>query len=96
MPEVHVCIASDQLLANVIPVLMRKPQRVHLIVSEEKYAKGKALEKFLLKRSIKVETHGNAPDSSLAQILDYAENTALMISENHNLDHIVLNATGGM
>lgn len=33
MPDIHVCLLSDQLLPNLIPILMERPARVYLVRS---------------------------------------------------------------
>ena len=33
--ETHICIVSDRLLPNLIPILMEKPQQIFLITSDE-------------------------------------------------------------
>jgi len=95
MAEVQVCLASDQRLANVIPVLMRRPSVVHVVASDEKRDSAKALERFLVGRGFEVRVHAHAPDFDAERILAYAEDLALALDEAHPDASIVLNATGG-
>lgn len=93
--EVHVCLASDQRLANVIPVLMRRPSVVHVVTSDEKRNGAEELKRFLTDCGVKVEVHENAPDFDTEGILAYAEDLELTLDEASPDANIVLNATGG-
>lgn len=94
MAEVHICLVSDQLLPNIIPILMHRPIAVHLVASNRMRGKAEALERFLTRRGIPVYHHDAAPDANYPAISAYAEQVALTVSETPNI-RIVLNATGG-
>ncbi|MEN8129533.1 MAG: DUF1887 family CARF protein [Pseudomonadota bacterium] len=95
MPEIHVCLASEQLLANVIPALMRRPAVIHLVVSDIMTGKGEELRRFLENKGFQVELHKHAPDADASQILEYAEDLALRLHDQYGSESLVLNATGG-
>lgn len=92
---VHVCLVSDQTLANLIPVLMERPEKVALVVSAEMTARklDTRLKKLIESEGIKVDIYANAPDTGMAAIHEFASKLAerLVTCE---VD-IVLNATGG-
>lgn len=46
----HVCLVSDQLIPDVLPVLKEQPDRVVLLVSDDKREQGKILEKIFRDR----------------------------------------------
>ncbi len=97
MSQVHVCLLSDQLLPNLIPILMERPSRVYLIVSPEiqQSGKDKRMEIILRKKEIDVRLCQHAPSTGFEAIREFATKLAgeLVSAESGNL--IILNVTGG-
>lgn len=95
--KIHVCLVSDQVLANLIPALMERPDRVVLAVSAEMSNRklDTRLKKLLEKEGIAVEVHRNAPDTGLIAIREFALDLAGKIQTAYRGAEIVLNATGG-
>lgn len=95
--NIHVCLVSDQVLANLIPVLMERPDKVVLACSADMARKklDKRLKKLLECESIAVEIHSDAPDAGLTQIQEFALELAGKLEAEHPDANLVLNATGG-
>lgn len=95
--KVHVAIVSDQILANLIPALMDRPDKVLLVVSTDMAARklDKRLARLLEREDIAVERHERAPDVGMRQIHEYASKLCADLVERHADPEIVLNATGG-
>ena len=95
--KVHVAIVSDQTLANLIPVLMARPDMVYLACSDtmESRKLDRRLKTLLEKEGVGVETKYGAPDTALNSIHDYARSLKAEIQRSHPDAEIVLNATGG-
>lgn len=95
--KIHVCLVSDQILANLIPALMERPDKVVLVVSTEMAEKrlDSRLKKLLEDAGIGIELFGNAPDTGLAAITDFAFDLAGKLESAHPAAEITLNATGG-
>lgn len=93
--KVHVCLVSDQVLANLIPVLMERPEKVALAVSSEMATRklDMRLKKLIEDEGIKVDVFANAPDTGMAAIHDFALNLAGKLDTRET--DVVLNATGG-
>lgn len=88
----HVCLVSDQPLPNLIPALMLKPTAVHLVITADKIAEGRRLQRLLEEQGIRVIRHADAPASNLPQINEFA----LKVAEQLEADGpCVLNLTGG-
>jgi Domain of unknown function (DUF1887) len=97
MNHLHIAIVSDQVLANLIPALMDRPDKVILLCSETMQRKGLAtrLSRLLKRSGITIEVRGGAPDSDLASILDFAYTVVEEIERAYPQWSITLNATGG-
>lgn len=97
MSAVHVCLVSDNLLPNLIPILMDRPQRVCLIASEDMIRKGLAqrFQALLNDHGIASTLYENAPATGLAALVGYAAGVAEELRSAHPGQAIVLNATGG-
>ena len=95
--KIHVGIVSDQILPNLIPALMERPDLVCLACSETMAARGipARLARQLKQQAIAVQIHENAPEVGLSMILRYAFEMAEKVQEAHPDAEIVLNATGG-
>jgi hypothetical protein len=95
--KIHIAVVSDQTLANLIPILMERPDKVYLICSETMRERG--LEARLMKacerEKISVETKAGAPSAGLESIHKYALSLADEIRRKHPNAEVVFNATGG-
>ncbi|MDP2823517.1 MAG: DUF1887 family CARF protein [Sulfuritalea sp.] len=95
--KIHVCLVSDQILANLIPALMERPDKVALACSAKMSDKkiDSRLKKLLEREGIAVDLYGDAPDTDLSTIQEFAFELADKIEKGHPGAEIVLNATGG-
>jgi hypothetical protein len=95
--KIHVAIVSDQTLANLIPILMDRPDKVYLACSETMKSRGLdgRIERLLRQEGVSVETKCDAPNAGLGAIRAYADSLAAGIRQAHPDAEIVLNATGG-
>ena len=95
--KIHVCLVSDQILANLIPALMERPDRVVLVASAEMKRRGldQRLAQALSGYGIPTDTVDDAPDASLNAIRSYAEALREALSESASSAIVTLNATGG-
>lgn len=96
--NIHICIISKQLLANIIPILMNKPNKVIALYSEKFKHEAQTLKEILEKQSIKTHTIGNLPDKFFQDIRNFIDNIKNELeeykSEKYEYD-ITLNITGG-
>ncbi len=95
--KIHLAIVSDQILANLIPALMDRPDKVLLVVSADmaKRKLDKRLARLLEREGIAVERHENAPDVGMPEIHEYATKLRDELVEQYADAELVLNATGG-
>lgn len=95
--KIHICLISDQLLANFLPIKLERPDKVFIISTQytEKRGLSERFEKLLALLNIPVQRAKSlAPDDNFSQLHEYFisvydEITAL------NADNITLNLTGG-
>jgi hypothetical protein len=92
---VHVCLISDNLLPNLIPILMDKPACVYLVVSADMQPKSQRFKVLLTDRQIATQIYPDAPSTGLAGLLEYARRVGKEIQTTAGKRPIVLNATGG-
>lgn len=95
--KIHIALVSAQILPNLIPILMERPDRVLLMVTPEMAARrlDRRLEKLLKEQGIGVELCLDVPDAGLREIKAYADTLADRLIEEQADAEIVLNATGG-
>ena len=95
--KIHIAIVSEQILANLIPTLMDRPDKVLLVISAEMASRklDKRLARLLERDGVAIERHENAPDVGMRQIHEYATKLRDSLVERHADAEIVLNATGG-
>lgn len=95
--KIHVCLVSDQTLANLIPALMERPDRIVLVATAEMKRRNQDihLREILATHGLAAESVEDAPDVSLVRIRRYAEALAQALREAHGKAGITLNATGG-
>lgn len=94
---IHVAIVSEQILANLIPILMEKPGIVYLVTSEEMHRRrlDQRLKKLIEKEGIHAVIVGDTPDVGLSSIHEFALALIARIQSEHPDAELVLNATGG-
>lgn len=92
---IHVCLISDQLLPNLIPVLQDRPAHVCLVVNLRMTEQAERLSAILRMHDIPSLVRRDAPDSGLPRIHRYAEAVLATIDNTLPNHRIVLNATGG-
>ena len=95
--KIHICLVSQQLLANYIPVLFDKPEMVCLIstVSMEKNGMKARFISMLDRLDIQYTTYDNMPSTDMQSIYEYALETSESIQEKHPNAELILNITGG-
>lgn len=95
--RIQIAIVSDQILANLIPALMERPEVVVLVASQEMAARGldRRLDRLLGEAGIGVEVRGKAPAVGLAAIQDFALGLLEELNDRWPGAELVLNATGG-
>ena len=95
--KIHIVLVSDQILANLTPILMERPDLVLLVVTPTMAARrvDRPLKKLLEEQGIGTRVCADAPDVGLREIQGYAARLADQIIEEHADADIALNATGG-
>lgn len=95
--NIHICLVSAQLLANYIPVVMHKPDQVHLVSSDHVVQQGLTarFEKMLQQQGFTVVSHTGMPDTDMQKIRAYAEALGQKIEREIPNATITLNITGG-
>jgi len=95
--KLHVILASDQVLQNLIPVLMERPQRVCLVVTTALACRGadQRLRRLLRQADAELIRCTDAPDAGFADIRAYAHQVVEQVITAGADAEIVLNATGG-
>ena len=94
---IHICLLSDQLLPNLIPILMERPARVYLVATAEMAARGrdKRMQRLLRREGIDIRIRNRAPSIRIEEIRRFAEKMSRELKMNEADGTIVLNATGG-
>lgn len=94
--KIHIAMVSEQTLANLIPALMDRPDKLVLVCTEGMAKRGldRRLATLLQREAIAVEIKPNAPDVGFKQIQDYALELAGEIEGMHPGAETTLNATG--
>jgi len=93
----HVVLVSDQVLQNLIPILMERPERVALVITEEMARRGadRRLARPLRSAGAALIRCEGCPDSGFPQIRAFAHQVAETILDAGAETEIVLNTTGG-
>ena len=97
MSAIHVCLLSDQLLPNLIPILMERPRRVYLVATDEMKARGRdaRMQRLLRRENIEVRVRPRAPSTGIDAVRGAAHKLAQELKNAEADKTIVLNATGG-
>jgi len=88
--HIHVCLVSDQVMANLVPLLFEKPDRAIFLTSPTMKPQAKRLTQIVSPRGIRVDEKEIAP-YSFAQVSE----TCKGIINAHQEDRLTLNVTGG-
>lgn len=94
---IEVALVSEQTLANLIPALHERPDRVLLVASAEMASRGLAARqaRLLGEHGIATKIVAGSPDAELARIHEFAFELLAGIKFDYPDASIVLNATGG-
>lgn len=94
---IEVAMVSEQTLANLIPALHERPDRVLLVTSAEMARRGLDTRQSQLLRQHRIDAEivPDAPDADLARIHEFALELLGRIKDRYPEAAIVLNATGG-
>ncbi|WP_257266088.1 Card1-like endonuclease domain-containing protein [Endozoicomonas sp. ONNA2] len=94
-----VCIASAQSAANLLPVVVRRPDRVVIIQSDKMARQANELKCWLNSyanyQPEQLEIHDGLPDSGINRLAEYALNLRGALEESWPEYRLILNATGG-
>jgi len=95
--KIDIALVSEQILANLIPILMDPPDRVVLVCTAEMAKRGlcQRLRRLIEQRGIAVEIKQDAPDVGFRPIQDFALELASALEDADPHAEIRLNATGG-
>ncbi|WP_435101160.1 Card1-like endonuclease domain-containing protein [Arhodomonas sp. AD133] len=93
MSQLHILLVSDQLLGNIIPTLMDRPDEAALIVTPSMTEQAKRLTEILEASEIEVHRFDGAPDVELPKLEEFALDVVSQLT--HDSRTLVLNLTGG-
>jgi hypothetical protein len=95
--KMHLCLVSAQLPANLIPILMDKPDLIGLVVSDATPIKNNALrlESILKQQGFTTTLFNHAPSAGIDDITAYAEEIQQDLMKYCSDYEITLNCTGG-
>ena len=97
MLTIHVCLVSDRLEANLIPLLQLRPDVVVLVTSERMQGKAEILQKLLRSEvpTMEVLIKGGLPDLDVNGIEGFALKLSVELEEQYPDARCVYNTTGG-
>ncbi|MCK5717500.1 MAG: DUF1887 family protein [Thiomargarita sp.] len=99
MKNVHICLISGQTLPNLIPILMHKPEMVHLIITTDMTEKAEHLIHILKQQNITYSLFNKAPSANLTQLTKYARQLVVRLKQRYDDDdddvQLSFNCTGG-
>ncbi len=90
MSNVHVCLVSEQLIPNVLPVLREKPRSAVLLATVEMEARTVMLAEFFRARGVKTEVRKISP-FDFSGVLEVCR----QVIEDYQGNDLTLNVTGG-
>ncbi|MGK9451818.1 Card1-like endonuclease domain-containing protein [Acidithiobacillus caldus] len=93
--RVHLCIVSDQVLPNLIPVLQEHPDEVLLLSSQAMGERTTQLAQQIRRQGIGVQILEGMPDHGLESIYAFALEVEERLARDYREAEITLNATGG-
>ena len=89
---IHICLISEQLLANLIPIYIDEPEKVAIIVTSKMQSKADLFKSILQKKGMSILEFNHAPDHEYEKIWEYAAHVAEQLAEESEPK---LNITGG-
>jgi len=94
---VHVVLVSDQILQNLIPILMERPDRVVFVITDlmARRRVDQRLANQLRETGIEITRCKHCPDAGFSQIKAFADQVTDALLSTSAEPEIVLNATGG-
>ncbi len=93
--KIDVLLVSEQIIANLIPSLMSRPDKVCLVCTPEMLKKGEQLKALFSDFGITTEEVREMPDTGMMAITRYAEALIALLQEVYPNCELRLNATGG-
>ena len=95
--KLHIVIASGQSFPNLIPVLMERPDVVHIVTSAQMGRSNQDTHLINLYKNYNIPafSHPNAPEADLLKVHAYAQDLNEKIKTKHPDCEITFNATGG-
>jgi len=95
--NIHICLVSAQILANLIPILMDKPEKVILISTKTMMKNGltKRFQDILSKHDIEYDLYEGMPSTNMPDISNYVADTVVDIQEKYADYNLIYNITGG-
>ena len=95
--HIHICLVSQQLLANYIPIRMDKPDQVHLVSSLDMQKKGLTtrFETLLKQSGFNSVTHTGMPDAGMAEIQRFTRALYETLTQQYPTARLTVNITGG-
>lgn len=95
--HVHIALVSDQTLANLIPALVERPDRVVLVCSGEMRERGlhRRFRRVFGRYGLAFESEHDAPSVRLTDIRAYALDLLIRLQQAYPGAVLTLNATGG-
>jgi hypothetical protein len=94
--KIQVCIATDALLANVLPALIDRPDRVYLVTTDEMQARAGDLTRMLDAENIRSTVWRDASDGRWPGVADTAARLSEHIRATHLDADVTVNITGGL
>ncbi|MFB4203584.1 hypothetical protein KBTX_02388 [wastewater metagenome] len=93
MASMHILLVSNQLLGNIIPTLMDRPDRAALVVTESMRPQAARLTEILEQQGIGVQRFDDAPEVDMPRLEEFALDVLSRLAGQ--ADELVLNLTGG-
>lgn len=93
--RIHLCTVSGQILPNLIPALMDRPDLVILLASASMKEAAFHLRRILKEHEVIAEIEDAAPDSGLERIYEFAMLVAEKIQAQYPGAEMTVNVTGG-
>lgn len=93
--QIHICTVSKQILPNLIPALMDRPEHIILLASESMKETAFHVRRVLKEHNLEAEIEMEAPDSGLEGIYEFAMQVAEKIQGRYPGAEMTVNITGG-
>ena len=95
--EVVICVASNQPLANLLPLFMRRPRAIHVVETRDQAARrtSKRLQAIAGRLGLPCRVSGDTESAPLQKVKIFGARLIAELRAEHPGARIVLNATGG-